>query len=116
MIDLNISLLLSVDWVSAPRSVNSQIQMTDVKVLERGDDWQCPSMEEREGKKSDQCDCQLSDSYSVTGTGICNGSPGRRHVAFINMTDTSYICPTGLSSMSHSTRTCGQSHTDAGCS
>ena len=35
----------------APGSVilaSGQVQMADVKVLKRGDDWQCPSMEERE--------------------------------------------------------------------
>ena len=45
------SLLLSVIilWLSAaPISVNSQMDMTDIKVLERGDDWQCASIEERE--------------------------------------------------------------------
>ena len=41
----------------------------------------------------------------------------RRHVAFINMTDTSYNCPTGLNLTSYSKRTCGRSHTtQGGCS
>ena len=47
----------------------------------------------------------------------CNGTPGWRHVAFINMTDTSYNCPTGLNLTSYSKRTCGRSHTTiGGCS
>ena len=44
-------LVLSVLGLSDPRSViiaSGQGQMTDVEVLERGDDQQCPSMEERE--------------------------------------------------------------------
>ena len=51
LIHIYISLLLSVIilWLSAaPRSVDSQMEMTDIKVLERGDDWQCASIEERE--------------------------------------------------------------------
>ena len=38
-------------WLSAPGSAiiaSGQGQMADVEVLERGDDWQCPSMDERE--------------------------------------------------------------------
>ena len=47
----------------------------------------------------------------------CNGTPGWRRVAFINMTDTSYNCPTGLRLTSYSKRTCGASHTaNGGCS
>ena len=46
----------------------------------------------------------------------CNGKPGWRRVAFINMTDTSYNCPTGLNLTSFSKRTCGRSHTGRGCS
>ena len=48
--------LLSVLCLSAPGSVSiasGQVQMTDVKVLERGDDWQCPSMEERERARNE---------------------------------------------------------------
>ena len=45
---------------------------------------------------------------------ICNGTPGWRRVAFINMTDTSYNCPTGLNLTSYSKRTCGASHTTGG--
>ena len=47
----------------------------------------------------------------------CNGTPGWRSVAFINMTDTGYNCPTGLNLTSYSKRTCGRSHTsEYGCS
>ena len=53
----------------------------------------------------------------MTATYACNGTPGWRRVAFINMTDTSYNCPTGLNLTSYSKRTCGRSHTQAdGCS
>ena len=56
---------------------------------------------------------QIANSVIVAiATGhihTCNGSPGWRRVAFINMTDTSYNCPTGLSLTSYSKRTCGRS-------
>ena len=49
----------------------------------------------------------------VISSSICRG-PGRRHVALINMTDTSYNCPSGLNLTSYSKRTCGRSHTTSG--
>ena len=55
--------------------------------------------------------------FSMSGRGwlhTCNGTPGWRRVAFINMTDTSYNCPTGLNLTSYSKRTCGVSHTTFG--
>ena len=44
----------------------------------------------------------------------CSGTPGWRRVAFINMTDTSYNCPTGLNLTSYSKRTCGRAYTTQG--
>ena len=41
----------------------------------------------------------------------CDGTPGWRRVVFIDMTDTSYNCPPGLSLTSYSKRTCGRAHT-----
>ena len=98
---------------------SGQGQMTDVKVLENGDsDMQCPSMEDRETARNELY--QIANSViKATVTGpihICNGTPGWRRVAFINMTDTSYNCPTGLNLTSYSKRTCGRSHTFGGCS
>ena len=94
-----------------PGSVNAasgQGQVTDVKVLESGDDWQCPSMEERESARN--------EIHQLIMSSICRG-PGWRRIAFINMTDTSYNCPTGLNLTSYSKRTCGRSHTtNGGCS
>ena len=107
--------------------------MTEVKMLERGDDWQCPSMEERERARNEihqtvalviASTTNMSSTTTSTsttaptmaGTYTCNGMPGWRRVAFINMTDTSYNCPTGLSLTSYSKRTCGRSHTNSGCS
>ena len=79
-------------WLSAaPRSVNSQMEMIDIKVLERGDDWQCASIEERERARNEINIISNQVIANVTG---CNGTPGWRHVAFINMTDTSYNCLT----------------------
>ena len=116
LIHIYISLLLSVIilWLSAaPRSVDSQMEMTDIKVLERGDDWQCASIEERERARNEINIISNQVIANVTG---CNGTSGWKRVAFINMTDTSYNCPTGLSFTSYSKRTCGRSHTTAGCS
>ena len=151
-----ILILLSVLYLSAPGLVSiaiGQIQVTDVKVLERGDDGKCSSMEERERARNEIHHIVLSVIGNMTtltttptvptmsaistgstttsmpittsmttttptmvGTYICNGTPGWRRVAFINMTDTSYNCPTGLNLTSYSKRTCGRSHTGSGCS
>ena len=108
--------LLSMVCLSpGPRSVISgQGQKTNtIKVLDRGDDWQCPPMEERERARNEIH--QIVNS-AILAT-ICNGTPGWRRVAFINMTDTSYNCPNGLNLTSYSKRTCGVSHTTRrGCS
>ena len=100
--------------------VSGQGQTTGVQVLERGDDWQCASIEERERarKKIHQIANLTIVTAVVTGhIHTCNGTPGWRRVAFINMTDTSYNCPTGLNLTSYSKRTCGRSHTTwGGCS
>ena len=46
----------------------------------------------------------------------CNGTTGWRRIAFINMTNTSYSCPSGLVLTSYSKRTCGiQQAIFAGC-
>ena len=99
-------------------TASGQGQMTDVKVLERGDDWQCASMEERERTRNELHQNASSAILAVTGPlHTCHGTPGWRRVAFINMTDTSYNCPTGLNLTSYSKRTCGRSHTtEGGCS
>ena len=93
--------------------ISGQGQKTSTKVLERGDDWQCPPMEERKRARNEIH--QIANS-AILAT-ICNGTLGWRRVAFINMTDTSYNCPTGLSLTSYSKRTCGRSHANSfGCS
>ena len=85
---------------------SSQVQMTNVKVLERGDDSQCPSMEERERARSEVTLTANQVIASVTNTYTCNGKPGWRRVTYINMTDTSYNCPAGLNLTSYTKRTC----------
>ena len=131
-------LVYSVLWLSDHGSVivaSGQGQMTDLQVLERGDDWQCPSMEERESARNKIHQIVASvfattmptiiraltttmPSTTTSATTMstmtdCSG-PGWRRVAFINMTDTSYNCPTGLNLTSYSKRTCGRSHTTGG--
>ena len=132
-------LMLSILYLS-PESGSGHVQITNTKVLERGDHWQCPSVEETERARNEihQIAHSAITTYTqptttastttytqpittestttVTGTYTCNGTPGWRRVAFINMTDTSYNCPTGLRLTSYSKRTSGRSHTGEGCS
>ena len=116
-------LMLSVLCLS-PNSLiiaSSQGKVTDIKVLERSNcDCQCPSMEERERARNEIHQIANSTISAMTRhiyMYTCNGTPGWSRVAFINMTDTSYDCPTGLNLTSYSKRTCGRSHTtQRGCS
>ena len=97
--------------------ISDQGQKTDIKVLDRNDNQQCASMEET-GRARNEIR-QIANSAILAATvyiHTCNGTPGWRRVAFINMTDTSYNCPTGLNLTSYSKRTCGRSHTSTGCS
>ena len=85
---------------------------------------QCSATEEREQARNELHQFVVSviaNSTSPTMPTVtvptCDGTPGWRRVAFINMTDTSYNCPTGLNLTSYSKRTCGRSHTtDERCS
>ena len=99
--------------------ISGQRQMIDAQILDGGDDDQCPSAEAIERARNELH--QIANSVILATTGhqlhTCNGTPGWRRVAFINMTDTSYNCPTGLNLTSYSKRTCGRSHTTfGGCS
>ena len=100
--------------------ISGQGQKTNVKVLDGCDDGQCPPMEDRERARNEIHQITDSAILAAIATGhihTCNGTPGWRRVAFINMTDTSYNCPTGLNLTSYSKRTCGRSHTtNGGCS
>ena len=89
-------------------AADGQLQMTDIKVLERGDDGQCSSVEEKERALNEIH--QITDSV-IASMSMCNGTLGWSRIIFINMTDTSYNCPTGLNLTSYSKRTCGRSHT-----
>ena len=99
-------------------TASSRGQTTNVKMLERDDDWQCPSIEERERTRNElHQNANSAISAMTSHIHTCNGTPEWRCVAFINMTDTSYNCPTGLNLTSYSKRTCEQSHTTwGGCS
>jgi hypothetical protein len=95
---------------------SGQGQKIDVQVVERDDDWQCPSMEERERAKNNIH--QIANSVILLAAKIetgrihtCNGVPGWKRVAFFNMTNTSYNCPTGLRLIQSPKRTCGRSPT-----
>jgi len=43
-------------------------------------------------------------------TWSCGCTGGWRRVVFLNMTNTSHVCPTGLNLTTHSRRTCGRAH------
>ena len=93
--------------------VSGQELKTDIKVLENGGcDGRCTSKEERESARKELRQITISTVLASTGhIHACNGTPGWRRVAFINMTDPSYNCPSGLNLTSYSKRTCGRSHT-----
>ena len=89
--------------------------MIDTQILDGGDDGQCPSAEAIERARNELLQIANSIILAITGhIHTCNGTPGWRRVAFTNMTDTSYNCPTGLNLTSYSKRTCGRSHTTLG--
>ena len=108
-------------------TASGQGQTADaIKTLPGGDVGQCSSLEKRERARNELYQFAASiianttsapTMPTMTNTYTCNGTPGWRRVAFINMTDTSYSCPTGLNLTSYSKRTCGRSHTiSRGCS
>ena len=43
-------------------------------------------------------------------TWSCGGTGGWRRVVFLNMTDTSHVCPSGLANTTYSKRTCGRAN------
>jgi hypothetical protein len=103
--------------------ISGQGQKTDIKLLDRGDGQDCASVEEREIARSEIrriTEFVIAATVALTtmpAMYTCNGIPGWRRVALIDMTDTSYNCPTGLNLTSYSKRTCGASHTTwGGCS
>ena len=108
-------------------SSQGQIAIAITELQGGGVIGQCSAAEERERARSELHQLIVSvianttsaptmPTVTVTGAPTCNGTPGWRRVAFINMTDTSYNCPTGLNLTSYSKRTCGRSHTTSGCS
>ena len=89
----------------------------EIKVLPTSAGGQCPSVEERERVRNEIHQLVNETVYDISNTYFCNGTPGWKRIAFINMTDTSYSCPTGLNLTSYSKRTCGRSHLNRyGCS
>ena len=94
-------------------------QGVEIKVLPTIVEGQCPSVEERERVRNEIHQLVNEAVYDIAAlsTHTCNGTPGWKRIAFINMTDTSYSCPTGLNLTSFSKRTCGRSHLGSiGCS
>ena len=83
------------------------IQTADaIRVLQEGARDGCPLMEEQEQVQNELSQV-VNSAIAANIRYTCNGTPGWRRIAFINMTDTSYDCPTGLNLTSYSKRTCG---------
>ena len=94
-------------------------QGLEIKVLPTSVGGQCPSVEERERASNEIHQLVNETVYDIAASNSHTscGTPGWKRLAFINMTDTSYSCPTGLSLTSYSKRTCGRSHLNTyGCS
>ena len=90
-----------------------QINPVVIRELQRSHNTgECSSVEDRERARSEIS--QAVKAIIAANSTVCNGTPGWRRVAFINMTDTSYNCPTGLNLTSYSKRTCGRAHTTNG--
>ena len=85
-------------------------QGLEIKVLPTSVGGQCPSVEERERASNEIHQLVNETVYAASYSHTCNGTPGWKRIAFINMTDTSYSCPPGLNLTSYSKRTCGRSH------
>ena len=97
-------------------TTSDQLQTAGVPRILQGNgtgSGQCPSAEERETVRNEIYQTVISAIASTFNrtpdTYSCNGSPGWSRIVFINMTDTSYNCPTGLLLTSYSKRTCGRS-------
>ena len=84
----------------------------EIKVLSTSIGGQCPSVEERERVRNEIHQLVNETVYDIAASYLhtCNDTSGWKQIAFINMTDTSYSCPTGLNLTSYSKRTCGRSH------
>jgi hypothetical protein len=113
-------LYLSVGSIIVATSAENEVLETisiDTKVLS-GSGGQCPTTEGKEKVLNEihqvtyQVIASATDSYRYT----CNGTPGWRRIAFIDMTNTSYNCPTGLRLIQSPKRTCASSHHSGGCS
>ena len=90
-----------------------------LKVLPTSVGGQCPSVEERERARNEIHQLVNETVYDIAdlSTHTSCGTSGWKRIAFINMTDTSYSCPTGPNLTSYSKRTCGRSHLgNFGCS
>ena len=68
---------------------------------ERGDMGQKgkPGMKGNQGSKGDK---------GKQGVGVPCGGPGWKRIVFLNMADTSHVCPSGLNLTTYSKRTCGR--------
>ena len=62
------------------------------------------------GQYRPQCAPTTAPTTAPTATPEQCGGPGWRRVVFLNMTNTSHVCPTGLNLTTYSRRTCGRAH------
>ena len=112
------SLVLCLSIGSVIVASGHRVQMIEAKVLPHGYDSQCPTVEEKERVLNEIHQITIQAIASVTDLELyeCNGTPGWRRIAFINMTDTSYNCPTGLNLTTQPKRTCHSPLRSGGCS
>ena len=83
-------------------TASGQGQMAEVKVLERDDDWQCPSMKERERARNEihkivesaiagtamtTTPTEATASTTVPTTYTCNGTPCRMEACYFHQHD-----------------------------
>jgi hypothetical protein len=110
MMNWTIYLMLSVLSLY-PGSVQLQIMAGILQGSGTGS-GQCASAEKRETLRNEILQMVVS---AIASTYFCNGSPGWRRIAFINMTDTNHSCPIGLTLTSFSKRTCAQPNSNSRC-
>ena len=117
MISMFYITLLIIYLSTAMNTASTQRQMIDIKVLQGRVGGQCALKEERETALDEIRQTVHSVLFGFNCTMNDHLGLGWRCVAFVNMTDTNYNCPTGLNLTSYSKRTCGRSHTiSEGCS
>ena len=120
MIRYTVALLPAIYLVIIVCSHQLRTEKIDLKVISTDAERRCLSTGRRENILNEFRQNIKSIVFTIINYGstvfTCGRTPGWRRLAFINMTNTSYNCPTGLNLTSYSKRTCGLPSTLAeGC-